>query len=140
MLENTVCRILDVKLQYLINEYCLCVRLRLDCQFEVTQIRFFALMWHVSDLCHDSVNSKKTHAFRSTQIGYRPLPYVVLNQIWIGYLFMCLQSKQTNRIFQCNASHTSLICDNFAPVNDVRLQFKVGELAERKERSGRRKL
>ena len=105
-------------------------RLRLDCKFEVTQIRFFALMWHASDLCHDSVNRKKTHEFRSPQIGYRPLSYVVLNQIWIGFVCMCLQSKQTNRIFQCNASHTSLICDNFAP-GDVRLQFQVGALAKR---------
>ena len=66
---------------------------------QVTQFRFFPLMWHRSDMTGERVSRKKTHGFRCSQIGFRPHSYVVINRIWIGYVHLHVPCKQTNRIF-----------------------------------------
>lgn len=74
---------------------------------KVTQFWFIA---HSSDLCHDHVNcKKKSHGFWFPQIGFGPLSYVVINQIWIGYMLMRLQCIRTNQIFPTYAIPTSVI-------------------------------
>lgn len=83
------------------------LRVHLHCQCNVTQFRFFALMWHRSDMLADSVIRKKTHAFGYFEIGYRPHSYVEINQICIGYVPMRPPCKQADRIFLHVASLTS---------------------------------
>ena len=74
-------------------------RPHLHCMVQVTQFRFFPLMWHRSDMTGERVSRKKPHGFRFSQIGFRPHSYVVINRIWIGYVHLRVPCKQTNRIF-----------------------------------------
>lgn len=53
------------------------------------------------------------HGIGYFQIGFKPLLYVKINQIQIGYLPMHLQSKQADWIFPGNANHMSYACRLF---------------------------
>ncbi len=74
-----------------------------------TQFRllFFSFpMWHRSHMVHNHVSRKKSHGFQYSPIGFRTHLYVEINQIWIGYMHLCLPCKRSDRIF-------SYKCDSY---------------------------
>lgn len=65
--------------------------------FKWSNSDFFPPMWHRLDMTHEHANSLKAHEFWYSLISFEPHSYE--SDIWIGYVYLHLPCKWTDRIF-----------------------------------------